>query len=365
MVLFTLLSCNKANLNNGNKIDLEINNNFSIYDLFSEIEITPLENNDSVIVDYLITKTLFYKDYIYILNPRINTIFIFDTDGRFINKLENGDGPDKFTTVLDYNINRYTGNLEVLAPFQILIYDSNGNNYLGRIRLKMNHMPDCFINVDSSRDALFCQYTDKKILFYDRNENTIVDSLYEMPQYIYDGLLGYNATPFLERNDSIFFLQGYNGDLFTITYNKGKGRMNLYSRWNFGKESFSYKKLKPNQNLTKSINDCKMFSKEQPLGFFSFFENSKYQFISFWYDSEPTNLIFNKLNKQSTIIRNFKENLRFGKTHIDENSCYLVVPANKLHLVVDKNILTSTSINKLRLLNEDSNPVIVKYKFKK
>lgn len=359
-----LVACNPEKTVESCKVKLEVNDNLSIHELFSEIELIPLSSPDSIVIDFIISKTVFHDKYVYILNPRLTTLFIFDHKGRYINKLEKGEGPDNFLALLDYNINRFTGNLEILTQNKILIYDNIGEKLLSVQRINTPRMPDCFMNIDRDNDVLFCQLTDKKILLYNRTDNLVVDSLYEMPRYIYNTLLGYNASPFYLYNDTVHFLQGYDGSQFTLNINDGKGNISLHSKWDFGIESFSYKKLEPNKSISDYLKDCKEFSKKKPLGFFSCAENSRYKIANFWYKETPLTLIYDKNDGKNIIIEKFKEEIDFGFSHIDENYCYLLVPMNDIHSVVNESILNQTNKDILNSLNEEDNPVIVKYRFK-
>ena len=364
VAFLAFVACSSKNAVEDCKVKLEINSDYSVHELFSEIELIPLESPDSIVVDFIISKTVFHNGYVYILNPRLTTLFIFDQDGHYVNKLEKGDGPDSFLSLLDYNINRFTGNLEILTQNRILIYDNIGKELLSVQKIATPRMPDCFMNIDRNNDVLFCQLTDKKILFYNRTDNLVTDSLYEMPRYIYNTLLGYNASPFYLYNDTVHFLQGYDGSQFTLTINDGKGAMSLCSKWNFGMESFSYNELEPNKSIPDYIKDCKRFSKSKPLGFFSCLENDRYIMANFWYKETPITLIYDKNNGNNVIIEEFKEKIDFGFSHIDENYCYLLVPINDLYSVVNERVLNQTNRKILNSLNEENNPVIVKYKFK-
>ena len=363
IVVATFFACQQSP-NQANKVELRLNNDLDICDIFSNVEVIPLEDLDNAVVDQLITKTILHNNYIYILNPRLTTIFIFDQNGRFINKLEKGVGPNEFFNALDINVNRFTGNLEVLTRNRIMIYDSMGETMISSERIETPHLPTRFYNIDSQTDVLFCKYADQKLVYYNRTNNSIINSIYELPTYIYDSPLGFNTTPFYFYNDTVRLLQGYNGDVFSLCPAREKLSMLKYVEWDFGINKFSYQQIEAKTNIVDYINECSNVSKQTPLGFLSYGENNKYLFTQFWYAGKPVSMIYNKKNGESEIFESFKGGIKFSFFHVDDEYCYLLVPACDITEVVNKKML-ETYLIELPDINEESNPIFIKYKFKK
>lgn len=363
ILLFLLFSCSN-NINNDTlKIDLDLNNEFEINELFSDVEIIPLESSDNIVVDQIILKTEFYNDYIYILNPRLSTIFIFDIYGKYINKLEKGVGPEQFLSISDFNVNRFTGNLDVLTRNRIMIYDSIGETMISSKRIETPHLPTRFYNIDSQTDVLFCKYADQKLVYYDRTNNSIIDSIYEMPTYIYDSPLGFNTTPFYYYNDTVRLLQGYNGTLFSLYGNNTELIMHKYQELDFGIKQFHYSLVEPDRSVFDYVNDCRKMSYKYPLCFMSYAENYKNKFMQFWYQGTPVTLIHDKQTGENVIFNKFKGDIGFSFSYINDEFCYLLLSVDEIHSVINEKFLEKFNIELSEEFNEENNPILIKFKF--
>ena len=82
-----LLSCsNSQNSNSTISIDLDASKSISINNIFSKMEIIPLETNEKSIIQN-IDKIIEYQSFIYILDRRQKAVLIFDSHGKFISKI--------------------------------------------------------------------------------------------------------------------------------------------------------------------------------------------------------------------------------------------------------------------------------------
>lgn len=85
-------------------VDLEERDEVSTKDLFSDIQVIPLETTPkSLIRD--ITQIKFFESRYYIHDYRRSQIFVFDREGRFQFALnEKGDGPGQYLNLSDFAI---------------------------------------------------------------------------------------------------------------------------------------------------------------------------------------------------------------------------------------------------------------------
>lgn len=98
-------------------IDLDNPQSVSFYDIFSRIDLIPLETNEESVLNFSTgapEKMMLSENRFYFLEKE--GVLIFDADGRFINKIHKlGKGPGEYLLLSDCNVNRYTGDVELLS----------------------------------------------------------------------------------------------------------------------------------------------------------------------------------------------------------------------------------------------------------
>lgn len=126
LIVFTFLFSCKGNSPEmsdrvGEKvIPVDVNNEIeiSIYDLFSKVEIIPLEVSESSLLYEYIDKTIFHNNLYYVMPAKQNILFVFDSQGKYVDQInKQGNGPGEYNELEDFNFNRFTGNLELMSSF--------------------------------------------------------------------------------------------------------------------------------------------------------------------------------------------------------------------------------------------------------
>lgn len=105
----------------------DLNRRESITELFDHIEsaeTVPLETTDECLIG-TIDKILAWEDRYYILDGKFRRILCFDTEGRFLSKLDKvGRGPGEYMYIRDFDIR--DERLYVLEIDKIMVYDLSG-----------------------------------------------------------------------------------------------------------------------------------------------------------------------------------------------------------------------------------------------
>ena len=103
--------------------------------IFSDVKYIKLETSDNVLIQK-IDKIITDKN-IYVLDRKQNTVFIFDFNGKFIDKIsKQGNGPDEYNSLSDFMVK--DDKIYILSPanFKIMIYDlANNGKYTDYIQL--------------------------------------------------------------------------------------------------------------------------------------------------------------------------------------------------------------------------------------
>lgn len=106
-------------------------------DFAKNVKILKLENRDDVIVGR-VSKLLFTKDRILIMNWFAKTIFVFNTEGKYLFSLEaQGKGPGEFERLEDFEVNEASGSVYAFDDInqKVIAYSLIDGKFLKEQRL--------------------------------------------------------------------------------------------------------------------------------------------------------------------------------------------------------------------------------------
>jgi hypothetical protein len=338
----------------------------SVYDLFSNIEIIPLETNkESILIYSGSLKHQVYKEKHYFLSPKQNKLFVFDRQGNFVKTIDKtGNGPGEYTMIYDFEISRFDDKLNLMTPYgKVLIYDSDGEKYIESFNL-----PDSIRAVHQfkilSKDIYVFSSSSEKcdLYFYSKPENSIKKSLVTMPNFLFSTPFNYGRTPFYYYKDSLRYFMGYDGTVFNID----PSNFDLGKRYylDFGKQSFKLSDLPVNETPMYYFEYSKNMSDKIVSSFARYFETHKYLISWFRYRNNVYHLFFNKINNRPLVVRKLKEDVELNFTFFEKDTIYGIVPVEFAHLYVNDKIVTQENFNTYKSLPEESNLLLIKYSLK-
>ena len=99
----------------------------SVSNYFSDYKIIPLETNENSLIKR-IDRLIIHENKIYILDQDLKSIFMFNENGIYINKIFNvGKGPGEYVQLRDFTI---TDDSHIVlhssSPYKLIFYDMNG-----------------------------------------------------------------------------------------------------------------------------------------------------------------------------------------------------------------------------------------------
>lgn len=367
-----LYSCHSKDMKHEDYIiDPNRKDQVSISDFFSKIEIIPLETSEQSLLTFLIgepDKVVKYNNNFFVLDRDQEAIIVFNLSGKFIKRIsKKGQGPGEYISINDFNINRYTNNLEILSPEGrcINIYDSQSDAFIKKIQLphdlpvvhQFHHLtPDIYA---------FASYAgDFKIYFYSLRDNKIIESDYQLPKWLNRGttLTPSSRNPFYVYNDTLCFEQIYNGDVFTISTDNYK--LSPRYTWNFGKFKFDPSILPENETTNFYLDLLKKISADYAILFQIYQENDNYYFTRFKFKNRYKHLILDKHTQKNILFEHFKEGGQCLPQLIDENAIYTFISPSYLHHAIKPSMLDEVNQQTYSLIKDDDNPVIIKYSLK-
>ena len=326
IVLFLMCSgCNPRTLDSVHSVDLSKPEDLSFYDYFSRYEIIPLETETGAMINYYRTEWKMYGGLHYLLNTRLHSLDIFDGEGHFLRQINHrGNGHGEYGEAYDFQINPFTGNLEILDPMRgIFIYDSAGVEFFERLRLPVL-AAHSFSSLSEDIYVLFSESRkeDCKMLIYSKSQDVIVKEVYPMPDFIFRKTVWHHANnPFYRLDDNLNFVQTYNGTVFRVAL---QGSLEERYCWDFGRHNFLIERLPQNEEMNWYLNFRNHEAPKYATQFLYNSENHRYFMNRFAHDNKYYNLIYDKKTQECHLINTFREHLLLVPQKMDDALYYLM-----------------------------------------
>lgn len=370
ILLFTLcfVMCAPRQSDNTISVDLDHPEKASLFDYFSSIELIPLETSSDALVQAL-TKVVEHDDKYYALDKPQCLIFVFDKAGKFLYKIgTKGQGAGEYAFISDFNINPFSGNLEILEPYgRIHVYSLLGDFIeTKRISYPEFKVAHSLAALDNDIYVSHSLFEPKKIAYFDLNKQELLHEEFEE-----DISIGsYSQIPY-QYKDEWFFYRPFH----PIVYKIEKKQLEASFKFDFGKYTKDGRTAVLSQeakmNFTKN--------KEEMYAQFSYMiqavrHNDKYIFASvLWKDNDHrANIIYDKSTGKSKYIIEFDEKVWFNSYRGEEiivTDQYAMMPIQWVDLEkrVTKEMLNDKQqiiLEKLLQAETEQNPILIKYWFK-
>jgi hypothetical protein len=350
-------------------VDMDQPDKASLFDYFSSIEIIPLETLPDVLIAG-VGKMIVHQDMYYTLDPTQSIISVFDQTGKFLFKIDKkGKGPGEYLFIRDFNINPFSGNLELLEPEgRVHIYDLSGNH----IDTKRVNYPDFrvvhhFAALNDHTYVFYTMFEPKKIIYFNFDKEELLHEEFEETRH-----LGAFATKnFYQYQDNWYFFR----PVHPVVYKIGEERLEAAFQFDFG----TYTQEGTTAIFSEEAE--KFFPKkiEELFGQFPYLiqavrHNSKYVFASLsWKDPDRrANIIYDKSTGQSKFILDFTEQVIFNSYRGEEiivTDEYVLMPVQWVDLEkrITKDMLDDRQkkvFEKLLQAEMEQNPILIKYWFR-
>lgn len=370
ILLFTLcfVMCAPRQSDNTISVDLDHPEKASLFDYFSSIELIPLETSSDALVQAL-TKVVEHEDKYYTLDKPQCLIFVFDKAGKFLYKIgTKGQGAGEYAFISDFNINPFSGNLEILEPYgRIHVYSLLGDFIeTKRISYPEFKVAHSLAALDNDIYVSHSLFEPKKIAYFDLNKQELLHEEFEEDMAIGS----YSQIPY-QYKDEWFFYRPFH----PIVYKIGKKQLEASFKFDFGKYTKDGRTAVLSQEA--KINFTK--NKEEMYAQFSYMiqavrHNDKYIFASvLWKDNDHrANIIYDKSTGKSKYIIEFDEKVWFNSYRGEEiivTDQYAMMPIQWVDLEkrVTKEMLKDKQqiiLEKLLQADTEQNPILIKYWFK-
>ena len=327
--------------------------------IFKECHIILLETNDDSFIRE-INRIYRTENNIFILDKPSKKLCIFDTQGKYQNKIQNiGQGPYEYISLMDFCLDTEKEEIVLLCdkPYKIMKF-----TYSGQFINEIKH-PDFFRNIVMDANYIYCNRSelnktdlDKyEICTMERNGKQIGNSLATRDNIINTM---FNTGNFLNRSKYIYYTRRFDNTVYQITKDK------LVEKYTFDFGQFNLPNyLIKEHDMKKFSDECN--EKQYIYSITEFVENEKY----IMFNTNQTICVYDKTFETFTGYSRIK-NTDFG---IESNSFFVngndgsivmkiepeIIHILKDYIKDDENISTL-----LKRVNEDDNPILFFYQFR-
>ena len=340
------------------RIDLTDPADISVRDLWTHIEIVPLETGEQSLISTPV-KIQHRNNTYYVLDRDQNALLIFSDEGLFINKIQQqGRGPGEYLQIDDFEINPFTGNIELLNPRgEILVYDPDCN-FIEKINipLRASHF---FTSLSPDSVVIYSIFEDKKINYFVRGNDSIYKKEHSFFKSIDNLPIVTLKSPMYRYGDEVYFLDVFNYSIKRFNIEELTDEYFL----NFGEQNIDFATVPRDKDLPFYVNYLRTGNYAYALE--NFIINDSIIILRCIYKKVWHTVVIDRNSNEIKVIKRFKEDVVFpSRFDFCDEGIYAIVEPVHVELLVNSGILDEANSKKLEAIDMDSNPVIIKYHFK-
>ena len=354
-----LISCSdKTETKDVISVDLEDITQPSIYDIFSDISVIPLETTTESLIKN-ISKVQYYKSRYYILDSRpFYRILVFDSAGKYLYKIDNrGNGPHEYIDISDFYINKHTDQIVTLSNVSTALnYYTIDGTFVKKARLdKFGIGYNSLQYINSDTIAFWTNFHDNRMKYYSTKEDKMVHEdfpeehkdLFHPDEFLMDGFLSRGLT--------------------NTVYSLKNGKTEKAYTWDFGENNdlsnvnipkgFDYKKIRRYaEDVYCSVSVNYVFKLQG--------QNDRYIYAKLVVNNKERNILYDKKKYSSIVFNKTKEDATiFPKIWTNDHIISTVEPGTTLEYILPSKIRTPEVSNLINNIKDEDNPVLIKHTF--
>lgn len=335
------------------------NSKTSIYDVFSKIEIIPLETKNESLINS-VDKISIVGEHIYILDKKMYRILIFNSEGVLTGELSRrGDGPDCYPDLEDFYVDPKTLNISTLSAYgKYNVYDNKG------LLVSHSQIPyqavHYFFPINSDLTALYTKIKGGRLLIYSIKQNKIIKDIQMSEEFILRKTAYHcSQSPFREFNNELLFLAADQKNIYKVTK---EGKIEELYSFHFGKNDYNTKNLPKDEPLPYYYSENKDLKKIYFLSDYA--ETKDWMMLYYMYDRNFNSLFISKKDKNRFLFNKKNEIQIYYPFCVKEESIYSIIDMGDLRRIIKKEWMSETSWKKLDELSNEPNPIMIKYYLK-
>ncbi len=339
----------------------------SFFRYFEGLEFIPLETSKEAVLGPQLTKVVCLNDQFYILDHEQDALMIFGSDGSFIDKIaRKGRGPGEYQHLLDFQVNEFTGNLELLDGWgRLLIFSHDELEFLYDIPIDLR-AAHRFLNINADTIVFYTSSENQKLAFYSRSKERIfhkdfefdeIDAINAFPQWG-------RTSPLRKIGDISIFQAPYD---FYRVYDITNSELELYRQFDFGKANLDISRIERGNDQFFYARYWQTLRGEVP-AVLNYHETENGLIIACYMFNHNIYGAFHDLRTGTTeSVRFYNEN-QIGFMNFcyfdDEYGYHLIGLTNRNASDEMLSIMTDEQLNILKGVEPGSNPIMTRYKLR-
>ncbi len=338
----------------------------SVDELFSSIQVIPLETMDSCLL-MNVEKVVPCKNGYFVFDNLKPALYQFDGTGKFVREIGGkGNGPGEFQLLADFMIDEKKDRITLLSSYGFLLeYDWDGN-YIEKIILpvKPNYYSMVLLNNGQNLALWSCVNMEENgITIVDYYSHAYVNGYWNNDRILDMGLM----HPFYSYNKNVYFGSAYQPRVYRLESNS----LEYEYSWDFGTEGIDDKLLtsyaaikkigKRNRKLLQDLNDGIL-----PYSMECHAQNSRYYYVALrsgvGMHRPFKNVFYEKQTGRSFVFEKMKEGISVQTLFLAEDYLLSVLPYEEVSLY--KGLLDEDEYAKISDMKEDDNMCLVKFVLK-
>lgn len=360
-------SCNIHRTDNEEKLTLNIDlkslKRVQFDELFSKIELIPLETHDSCLI-ISVDKVFLCGDELFVFDQVKPSLFYFDKKGNFVKQISRiGNGPGEYQAISDVIIEE--NSIVLLTPFGIMNFYNRSGGFLEKKILPVKPNYHAFSHLKNEKWVLWScvEKEEAGISVVDNKSMQLVYETWHNDRMLDMGLM----KPFYRYHDIIYFGSAYQNTVYKVHADS----LDVAYQWNFGSNNIDGKKLlsyseiengneRNNQILSDLENGILPYSME------SHNQNKQYYYVALrkgiGFSRPWINVLYRKVDGKNFVFDKIAEGISVCPIAFTDEYILSVLSLDEMEMY--KNVLSDEDFYKLTLRKEDDNPCLVKFYFK-
>jgi len=342
----------------------------SLFDIFEKIELIPLETNPESLIKK-IYKIKYHNNNLYIFDLQQNALLFFDYSGKFLDKIHKiGKGPGEYQLIYDFFIDTIQSQIGMLSPYSAVYHYNFQGDFIKKTDLPNPPQIYRYMELLSGNRCAFWSRTNgtiKPLNIVSMATGENVGSFFYEENSLIEG---YCDAFFRDEKGNLYFISGFCNDVFIV---RPDGYKISYT-WDFGKRNnnienykFPIYKTGERSQVAKKFHQSFM-NGESSLFYYFIIQNQTnlfyYAYLMFPFNKNK-HIFYHKQTGKYHFFEHTAEGHSINEPLLMTNEFMLAELDFEKKELIAPYLLSDKDREILSNFQEEDNPCLVKYSFKK